>query len=1248
MIRNVALACAASLLASFCSASLRLENLWDKTNIVKCKSNARCASGMLIGCNGEGIPSCRYRCPLGHPLIPHRNGRPVECAATCPGGYHVSKLENVEVCRRHTTRCQPGDSVIVPGSSWHDTICGNPNDYVTPRNLKDTIGSTTFLKTLNDLAATWIRALSESDIAKICDLLFYANRDVCTYNAEHLFAGMGMPFENIFYVLRKVSALKAAKDMYTAVVKPFMRDNVDPTTVSIEFEHPTKFWAEPSKDLMLNASVNIPLGALHLYRPKQVIWATGLHGDRFFLRNLGTHVEALNPRDSATRYSLAKGMEWNEQYTKGFLVHTFDISLLIENYHCDVFEAPVTVTVVLENTLAHSIQQLQKSIDVLCMWKPRLHSDCDCTQALLDYTNPHGLCSPTCVTHPITQTFQGLPDSNNDWTLQLSYTQRGFRPLRSSKRGRIVMGSVTPSTRRFCVVTKDIFTQTPSPRQDVPSAPLDVRRCDVVLLQFEVARGQVQNPEYVKIPVRTLNENRLLENNVLYVPKAANKTLTTMIRQQWGDELGVKLQFPSHFWNSDFPTQEELAAVFDWLSTLRIGNVIKSVVVDAKLHPTALSHFAKANSLYSSVFKVIPGFTGPDLGDIMATRGNEPQPHTTSQRSAEDLMAQVGKVVASHGCFLDLANTGCVARDNIWRAGSYSSQDSYSIRLPRDVQAIEHTGLFVFEELCRRSNNRAGIIVSVPSASYIPSGSCGTPERVNRHHKGSGTTITYSKQELSDMIVDMAKWGVSKYSLGYLDYTFGSPNTFPTFTELASAVGFATRKKRTLHYRYTRNSIFGDGGSATVNGIYKLEGGVFFQKVTKSTPQVKSFMSVPGISHLRLGLSSDMNVGAPLTLTDHRLTQEIETVKFIPYGAHVVDLDYKSAVTFVDQDKDTICVYWPNNTVRSNGTRFPSLGARRTVELQGDRNNSVSCSRLVHEAQHHARLSWLFPVASEYKHSVLGSLSKLQTWLGSSVLTKEERDWLTSTDNQTVRVGSVSDEQNIHGVLDQLHFLSQVFQCIRGSSSCIELGDYVINGWPQGGTGYPIAIHSIDVDTEISVKLIIAANYGSLVVKSPCDITPFSFGSDHEASAAITEGYNTREQDVILSDAIAYAANVEQLTTGIAQRLLSLYCNRTIRSEYNSVSHREYLRTASECVTATKDAVSKSKSFSLDVVATIDRNRDNWRSITQQLAFEQARSAALCLSALLLALLIHAALVATLCNLCKVEKRNTSRFRKVQ
>lgn len=166
-------------------------------------------------------------------------------------------------------------------------------------------------------------------------------------------------------------------------------------------------------------------------------------------------------------------------------------------------------------------------------------------------------------------------------------------------------------------------------------------------------------------------------------------------------------------------------------------------------------------------------------------------------------------------------------------------------------------------------------------------------------------------RDLAGIIADMAKWGVCRYSLGYLDYTFGNTEGLPTFTELSNIINLTATKLRTLHYRYTRNSTFGDGAYSYghVDGVYKLESSMFFQHATQGIPLTKSFVLVPDMPNLRLGLSSNMNVGAPLPVSEHIIRNAIERVKFIPYGAQAINLNYKDTVAFVDQDRDMICIH---------------------------------------------------------------------------------------------------------------------------------------------------------------------------------------------------------------------------------------------------------------------------------------------------------------------------------------------------
>lgn len=96
---------------------------------------------------------------------------------------------------------------------------------------------------------------------------------------------------------------------------------------------------------------------------------------------------------------------------------------------------------------------------------------------------------------------------------------------------------------------------------------------------------------------------------------------------------------------------------------------------------------------------------------------------------------------------------------------------------------------------------------------------------------------------------------------------------------------------------------------------------MFFQRVAEGIPLSKSFVPVPKMSNLRLGLSSDMNVGALLPVGELSTLDAIEKVKFIPYRAQVVNLNYKDMVAFVDQDRDRICIHSPSMVVRSDGLR---------------------------------------------------------------------------------------------------------------------------------------------------------------------------------------------------------------------------------------------------------------------------------------------------------------------------------------
>lgn len=355
------------------------------------------------------------------------------------------------------------------------------------------------------------------------------------------------------------------------------------------------------------------------------------------------------------------------------------------------------------------------------------------------------------------------------------------------------------------------------------------------------------------------------------------------------------------------------------------------------------------------------------------------------------------------------------------------------------------------EQLC------AGIVVSIPSADYVPAADCKRLQLLNRHVKtdsrGSDNRIHYSMRELAGIVSDMAKWGVCRYSLGYLDQTFVNSEGTPTFTELSCMINSAATEIRTLHYRYTRNSTFGDGGYSytQVDGVCKLEGGIFFQRVAEGIPLTKSFVLVPDMPHLRLGLSSDVNVGAPLPLSELVIRDTIEKVTFIPYGAEVINLNHKGMTAFVDQERDIIYSHSPPTVVRSDGPRLSSFGVRS----KENESSPKSCYSYISGAEHRTRVLVPLSVTRELRESVLQSILESSRWLGKPpLLTKEEEDWLSSRAlmKDCTALPPLQGSRGLASNLDAMCLLSNTntVECIRGSSSCMELGDYAENKWPQG------------------------------------------------------------------------------------------------------------------------------------------------------------------------------------------------------
>ncbi|KAJ7984109.1 hypothetical protein DPEC_G00363930 [Dallia pectoralis] len=1045
--------------------------------------------------------------------------------------------------------------------------------------------------------------------------------------------------------MNEISLYNSSKQLFDMVVKPFVLGKHVEPEISIQVLEPNPLWVAELDTLVIQARVTVPLGMYYRYTLRELNWYTGSLGANKWV------VRAKNKRvvSSEGRYGISAGLHWRERKSLGFFVLIFDISLVVGDFHCGLLDS-VHATVDVYDVRKDVVVVLRKGLDVNCMWKPRLHPACNCTHALLHYNNPDGLCSPTCIETPFAHLSEGAHGSENDWTLEI--THKDPEPSIAGH-GRVLFGTVPYNTQRFCLVTVDIFTRSPGPKRYAPSAPLDVIRCDIVLLEFDIWLEDPPAEHYLPVAVRSLSTESNMTPRQVHIPLAAEDTLRTIIRQGWGDKIGVKLSFLHS--SRAAPYQEELAAILDWILTIQSqqNRAPRVVVVDMDLGTLKSDDFAMLHNLYGSTLELIPGLSADTLADVIRTTGykteynhwkcsnrencsrltaiydkednllyeqasndtipdcrealpysvlcvvckaeyviiicpngihpadvkdsaggvlafeqytlhqmrnpTRPNPLSPEQERAEAVLREVGLLVSAHGAFLNLdtvsvfpqSKTGCErVKPGRWTVGDYSPEDPYAIRIPRDEQYPERTGLLVFEELCKRSNNRAGIVVSVPSADYISDAGCKRVRLHNRHIKtrhpeGSDVnTAHYSMSDLVGIILDMAKWGTPPSGAGGYSY-------------------------------------------AHVDGLYKLEGGMFFQRVTSETPLVKSFVRVPGIPNLRLGLSSAMNVGSLLPGDEHLFQDAIEKVKFIPYGAQVVSLGYKDMEAFVDRDR--ICIRAPATTVRSDGLR---------------------------------------------KRDLRSFTSGLSHWLGAPVLTRHEEEWLNCKAGVTSRwlrsaLGSMAS------VLDVMHLISKTVECIRGSSSCMELGDYADNNWPQGGTGYPIAISVVEaLDDEVSIKIIIRVNHGATRVKTSCDLKPFSFGSTQPSSPQTAPGFYMHTEEPLRLRVKRYVTDVGPRALWITQALTLLYCPDANQSLPNRIpTSEDDFQRANDCVSMRNKSLMALSVLFAQLGSLIQGNVKTEALAVKHAAYISARTSTLCLSATVLAVLINITTIVLFCGL---------------
>lgn len=229
-----------------------------------------------------------------------------------------------ETCRLHSESCPDDQSVIIPGTTWHDVVCGHPEQCKVSEHLDYVQQSTPVLDALKELTASWVRAIPNSEVERLCkEMTSYKQLTWCMHNFEKMLQDMLSPAESLYYRLNKLSFYHTSKLMYDAVVKPFLGGNAEP---SIQLLHPNPWWVGEAEKLIIQTRLAIPIGMSHRYIPNTLNWYTGKLWGKWVVRADNTGVVF-----SESRYNITRGFDWTKWDSNGFFVYMFDISLVVGN-----------------------------------------------------------------------------------------------------------------------------------------------------------------------------------------------------------------------------------------------------------------------------------------------------------------------------------------------------------------------------------------------------------------------------------------------------------------------------------------------------------------------------------------------------------------------------------------------------------------------------------------------------------------------------------------------------------------------------------------------------------------------------------------------------------------------------------------------------------------------------------------------------------------------------------------------------
>lgn len=264
--------------------------------------------------------------------------------------------------------------------------------------------------------------------------------------------------------------------------------------------------------------------------------------------------------------------------------------------------------------------------------------------------------------------------------------------------------------------------------------------------------------------------------------------------------------------------------------------------------------------------------------------------------------------------------------------------------------------------------------------------------------------------------------------------------------------------------------------------------------MSPDSPRVKSFVSIPGIPELELGLSSEMNVGSSLPVSQLTMDSAAEQMAYVPYGAKTVSVQQSGVVAFVDREREVVC-YHVLPKAPTIPIRPPALGVVTKYETNFTALGS-GCVRSMPGDRRYVKFAVTLPASTETdKRSIIEQMPCIDEPQNPPMST-EDATWLSAANDTQRYKYRPTQERGPVALYAEMHTISLVLQCLRGYSSCIALANILeTTDWPQGGTGYPIAIRAFAVSEGVLLKIILAVSHGAMRVEVSCDLEPFALSS---------------------------------------------------------------------------------------------------------------------------------------------------------